>query len=104
MSDWHKITPTSPTEEEAKRGIVVGNWDKGPLTTHWDTFACFDRNWSSGRTHWIEMPTPPPRPDPEREACENALKKYPFYSDVELMEVTFAKGFSEGAAWQRGQK
>lgn len=76
MNEWRLITPDSPTEEEVKKGVIVGNWEDGPLTPHWDTYSCCDRSWSSKRTHWAPV-VPPPRPDPDREAFERWWRSGP---------------------------
>jgi hypothetical protein len=75
MSEWKPITPTSPTEEECKRGVIVG-WRDG-AGEFWAANVCSRLAISPHQEWWIAF-FPPPRPDPAKEAFREWWGKQSF--------------------------
>ena len=100
MSDWQKITPTSPTEEECKRGVLIHWLDQYEQDQADLVISRYDANQRKAGW-WIPF-TPPPRPDPAKEAFEAALKTEAKHYAQDI--GAFTRGWHAALAWKEGSK
>jgi hypothetical protein len=100
MSDWQKITPTSPTDEECKSGVLFVNADGSVGVTWRNSSIDHDR-----LTHWMPFPPSPPRPDPAKEACDHARDLYfRLRSGGSTGKDIFDYAWYAAVAWKEGTK